>query len=304
MSIDFGDITAWSELAEIERAHYFGTSHTAVLFDAHPFETAADYWLDKVQGRDKPETQPMIRGRYLEPAIADWFASTWLDERVPIVRAKPFTRGPFVSIPDYILPDYDGLLSIKTTTRVPDAVEPYWWYQLQGEMLTCGFERGVVAWMDGRQELHVEEVEYDYDVGVELWLRATEFMSSVMQGVMSERISDSHTADSIIRQFPNPTGVMSVDDDVAEMVNEYRRLKDEEANYKAAASHLRSELFKIVQDQEAMEHDGEVIATFKAQKGRSSIDTKALSQDHPDLVKEYVRQSEPTRALRTPKARS
>jgi predicted phage-related endonuclease len=284
-----------------QRALFFGTSHTAVLFNAHPFETAADYWLDKRDGRVKQTTQPMIRGQFLEAAIADWFACTASDgPRLPIRRVNPQTRGHLVTIPDYEIADADCLVSIKSTTRTPDEPETYWLMQLQAEMLVTAHSRGIVAWMDGRQELHHVEVDGDLDLQHEIWLRSKEFMDSI-GGDMPEWVFDSHTASSIVRQFPDPEGVVEADAGILETLKEYHRLKDEAKEYDAAANELRTQLFKFVQGQEAIVYEGTPLATFKKQKGRSGIDTKALAQQYPDIAAEFTYEGEPTRALRIPK---
>ena len=288
------------------RARYFGTSHTATMFDTHPFETAAEYWLDKRDGTSKPETSAMLRGTHLEPAVFSLWSAT-SDNVGQNQRGLPMTRGPLVAIPDYVLTAGNTVLSIKTTSKQGDEIQDYWWWQVQGEMVVGDYDQALIVWLDGRLELHEQHVARDHEAGIELFNRADEFMRSLESGnietlTMPDWVKASHTASSIIRQYPSPAGSVDVDDSIRELVAEYKRLKTDGKEYEVAAKELRDQLFVIVGNNEAITFEDTPIATFKKAKGRSGFDLKAFAADHPDLAKEYTTIGEPTRALRIPKA--
>ena len=284
------------------RKPFFGTSHTAVLFNEHPFQTAAEYWLDKARGRrPDPATPAMLRGTYLEDGIVRWWAET-LDPPLDIVPTQAFTRGHLIAIPDRYVSSAGALVSVKSTRRHLDQPEPYWIYQAQAEMVASGIERMYIVWMDASQELQWDEIEFDYDLGVEIWNRSSEFMQSLADDDMPDWVAASHTADTVIRQYPAPSGVLDADVELKDLVAEYHSLKQQGREFEAAADHLRDRLFAAAKDNEVIAFDGTPIATLKAQKGRSGIDVKALLADHPELAEKYKYESPSTRALRIPKA--
>jgi len=49
--------------------------------------------------------------------------------------------------------------------------------------------------------------------------------------------------------------------------------------------------------------NGEVVVTWKEQAGRSSIDTKRLTEELPEIAAQYTRKGEPFRVMRTSRAK-
>ena len=74
---------------------------------------------------------------------------------------------------------------------------------------------------------------------------------------------------------------------------------------KAAKSELETELDELVDkvkvyfsDEEALvDIDGHVLATFKATKGRTSLDSKKLAADYPEVYSACMRTSAGSRTL-------
>jgi predicted phage-related endonuclease len=56
------------------RRPYVGASEIAALFDEHPFLTVAELATRKLVDEPDGENQAMARGRFLEDAVARWWA--------------------------------------------------------------------------------------------------------------------------------------------------------------------------------------------------------------------------------------
>jgi predicted phage-related endonuclease len=279
-----------------ERAKYFGASHTAVLFDDHPFQTAAEYWLDKRDGTSQPETQPMVRGRMLEDAIAQWYCH---DVGVKVQPGRTTTRGHLVCVPDRELHGSSGLVSIKTTLRRDEGAQKYWIWQAQAEMFITGARRNIIVWLDGNQELQTHTELADTDIGLAIWQKSAEFMASLASGQMPEWIERS--ARDITRQYRELGDATEVDSLGLQLVSDYAVMKAEAKRYEDAAQELRDQIFRLAEDAPALMWQGTVIARLELRKGASRFDTRKFTADHPDIAEQYTTTGEPTRALTIPK---
>jgi len=278
------------------RKPFFGASHTAALFNDHPFQTAADYWLDKRDGTSQPETQPMVRGRHLEAAIATWFAE---QEGKKLTESCPYARGHIIAVPDREIDAEGALVEIKTTLKYGDEVQDYWVWQCQTNMLVTGAKLTYLVHMDGNQELHVTRIEADESVFALIWERTADFMASLSTGEMPSWIE--RTAATITRQYPDPADQIEAGEGGMDVVADYYHLLSESKKYADAAQILRDQLFEIAGEHEAITDDGVVIATFKARAGQRRFDSKTFAADHPEMYEQYRKQGKPTRALEIPK---
>lgn len=283
------------------RRPFFGASHTAVLFNDHPFQTAAEYWLDKRDGTSQPETQAMVRGRMLEDAIANW----WANEQYPepsLQLCNPVTRGHLICIPDReITPGYD-ILSIKTTTKRDELPSKYWIWQAHAEMLITGARNVQIVWLDGRMELGSDTLSYDADIGMEIWTRSAEFMASIDTGVMPDWVAASRSPADIARQYDElDNDTLEADRDLEALLGDYATMKAEADKYIEAVDELRRQILRIVEAHGKVMAHGEVIATVPRINGRKGIDTKALAAAHPDIAAEFTIEGAPHRQIRLSK---
>ena len=281
------------------RSQRFGTSHTAVLFDEHPFQTAAQYWLDKRDGTRQPETPAMVRGTYLEPSILNWYNQTQ-DKHQFSMCTVAYLNDYIVSVPDGMNEQGNVLLSIKTTARRTDDPEPYWIWQAQAEMMMTGAERTVFAWLDGNMELKTAEIEADEALFFSITTATREFVEALKRKEMPA--SYERRADDITRQYHETTPVpCEGGTEALELVEEYSLCKARAKQYKDEADDLRDKLFNIAQDHEAIACDGDLVAHLKQRAGSQRFDSKEFDLAYPGLRDQYITRSAPTRVLTIPK---
>lgn len=282
------------------RSQRFGTSHTAVLFDEHPFQTAAQYWLDKRDGTRQPETAAMVRGTYLEPSILNWYNET--QNKYQFLKCElAYLNDYIVSVPDGITERGTVLLSIKTTARRADEPEPYWIWQAQAEMMMTGAELTVFAWLDGNMELKTAEIEADEALFFSITTQTREFIEALKRKEMPA--SYERRADDVTRQYKETTPVPCEGGEVAlELVEEYSLAKARAKQFKEDADYLRDKLFNIAQDHEAITCDGDLVAHLKQRAGSQRFDSKEFDLAYPGLRDQYITRSAPTRVLTIPKS--
>lgn len=281
------------------RPSLFGTSHTAVLYAEHPFQTYADYWLDKRNGTRQPETDAMRRGKYLEASILEWFGETHNISHQP---AQIYVRGHIVSIPDAccVQDNLPQLISIKTTARRTNKPEPYWIWQAQAEMMVTTAHGCWIVWLDGSMKLQSEYIAADPELYEDIWSKSLEFMESLQADEMPEWVA--RTADDIIRQHPNPIDeAVDGGEEAYWLVRNYWHAKHEADKYNKAAAELRDQLFALMKDHQHLADDtGNIVASTKARSGSKRFDSPKFKEQHPALYDEYLIQGAASRSLTIP----
>jgi hypothetical protein len=277
------------------RRPYFGTSAAACLFGAHPFMSAADYWLEKVVGVHQEVTEAMDRGHTYEPFVAGWFGQE-MGWHV-IKNELMYARGHLAATPDYW---HNGeLVEIKTTSKVTDEPETYWLWQVQGQMLCTGAQTAHIAWVDGTLGLHHVTVPADPDMQQKIWSASEAFMEGVQQELMPDWVETE--ARHIIEMYPDPVDSIDAGDDGMNLVADYWGYKSLEKEYGDKAAAARDVLFALVRNHEALTHEGAEIATFRPRKLAATFNKARFKADHPGLYEEYMGEPTTTRALNIPK---
>jgi len=291
-----------------ERRPYFGASVAATLFNEHPFTTAADVWIEKVTGNNvTEETDDMVRGQELEPALASWFQRN--EGKALIKNDDVYVKGIVAATPDYMmegppsLDDDSRLLTVPVeikTTAMQHVDEPrrYWVMQLQAQMYATGAQKGYIVWMDGNLHLDWTEVDRD-DEWIEMFVeRAEQFMDSVSKEIMPDWVE--REARHVIAQFPDPHDAVEVGEHGYELVYQYWEHKSAISYHEKEAATLRDQLFNLAENHDELTTDGNTIATLRPRKMPARFDTKRFAKDHPNLALEYMGEPMTTRVLNIP----
>lgn len=114
-----------------------GGSDIAAILGEDRFRTPLDIWLAKVEGYQQPMNDDMLRGQFLEPGIADWYAAK-MEAAVAEVGHRVHSERPLVMCtPDRIARSVDGtmrLVSIKAPRRGGDD-----WGETGGSRVPIGY---------------------------------------------------------------------------------------------------------------------------------------------------------------------
>lgn len=290
------------------RKNGIGSSEVATILGVNKWETPYQLWLRKT-GKDAPkeETFAMRAGHYLEDAVAHfWHDATGYD----IIKASApdwliaSNDNPFMQVsPDrtYWLSGSrkncdKGILECKTTqmTIDPDNVPLHWYVQLQYQLGVAELKRGSLAWLCSGRSFDYKE--YDFNADFFSWLKeeVTRYWTDNIQGGKEPELT---TVEDVITKYNAHTDgkVVEVGEDIYTAYNDLKDLREEIAKLDERKADLESKLKLAFGDAEAISHNGDTLATWKASKPSKKFDEKAFKADHPELITPYIREKQGSR---------
>lgn len=278
------DRTAWLQV----RHGYANASDAAVYMGCHPFKTLADLVVEKLS--DEPEnktSRAMERGNRLEAVIAEW----WSDDHGIEIHEPDvmYVNGRLLANPDRLIAGAPReALEVKSTALRVSGVEEYWWWQAQAQMHCGGWERIHFAVLDASMDLSSYVVERD-DAAIERLVAQVEQVWSFLDlGMVPEGVELGAEHVARMHPIPTPGSAVEVEGKAIELVHEWVAAKAALGEAEKTEKACRDAVCRMLGDAEAATVDGRTLLTWKAQ-ARSSVDTKSLLADHPELVGQYER---------------
>lgn len=309
---------AWLEW----RGHGVGASDVAGIVGLSPWQSPWSIWAEKVglsAGQD--ETRAMRFGKIMEPVLRDMFKQetglyvrgeqTWCQHPDdPWMRCTvdgfvydgqdPDEDNRFLIHVNAATADFAlGVYEAKTTSEAPwDEVPVHYQCQASWAMAitglpTCWF--GVLHMAFGRPDFRVYQFDREGDDIARLVERCRTFwFDNVVAGIAPPADGHKATADAL-------AGAWEVDDELFTLagaheqavVSALHEMKADAKRIEAEIAQLENELKDCLGASHALitsEVDGKgrpvVLATWKAQD-RTTVDTKALRADLPDIAAKY-----------------
>ena len=284
----------------------FGASDVPALMGASPYKSRGELFADKVnEPVPSEETAAFRRGNLLERPL--------LEEASRILGTNIFT-------PDVIY--RDGRLSIsldgvdneqqpsviveaKTSTRysiyTSDDLPEEWCWQGYAQMAVLQVPVWFVV-LDRDQRISVVELPDNPAAIDALQIETAVFGGWVDGDPMDEDINTFSAADiaRIWKVTPTTVELPASAVDWALQLEEARALAKQAADLESKA---KDALGQMLLGNEIGTVDGVPLVTWKQQAGKSSLDTKQLKADHPELVSQYEKQGAPFRVMRVTKGK-
>lgn len=286
-----------------------GGSDAAAICGLSKWKSPFAVWVDKVS------TEP--------PADTAGEAARWGTILEPIVRDEVATRTQLGIVPDpwlyahaehdFMRANIDGLVdgepvgiyegktgSVYTADgwdndQIPTAYQ----IQIQHYLAVTGLEWALCGVLIGGQRLEIREVGRDDELIGSLITIEADFWGHVTDGTPPPLDGTDATTDLLGRLYePVPGKTLVVDlARATELIAARQAAADDEKAAKAEKDRCSNELRALLGDAtEAVTETGDVLYTWRPQE-RTTIDTKRLKTDHPDLATDYSRTTE-TRTLR------
>jgi putative phage-type endonuclease len=298
------------------RENRIGGSSIATLLGLNKkYETPYQLW-EKMTGKVPPfgGNKNTDRGNMLEPVIAEWISKELdleIDPRSTGYYVYQHNEHPFIiGSPDREMYKFANpktnaafqkvLVEIKSTRMsiTPDTVPDSWVVQVNHYMGLSGIHDGVIAWISGNLEFQYIEVRFDqelFDVGINA---ACDFM---MEHVYANIAPDAENGSDSDRAYPAHTNgkIIEATESVLEAVKEIILLKEMVKNQEINLKEKEDRIKILMGDAEAITYMGEKVVTYKYQKGRIMFDSKSFKEAHPDIYKQYEKDSAGYRVLRT-----
>ncbi len=281
----------------------FGASDIPALMNASPYKTRGELFADKLsEPVEQAESAIFRRGNLLEK---------------PLLEAAGDQLGYTFLTPDLIY--RDGRLSVsldgvdnenapsvvveaKTSTRysIHDSsdlpAEWLWQGWAQQAVLQCPVWFSVLD-----RDLRISVVELPDNAAAidSLRLEAEVFGEWVDTNSAPLDEINNFSADDIARIFQVAPTTIDLPNGAGEWVlqlEEARALAKQAAEQEAKA---KDELARMLLGNEIGLLHGQRVVSWTQQAGKTSLDTKALREAHPELVKQYEKQGNPYRVMRT-----
>lgn len=281
----------------------FGASDIPALMNASPYKTRAELFADKL---NEPQVQPdsaiFRRGNLLEK---------------PLLEAASDELGFKFFTPETIY--RDGRLSIsldgvdntidpavvveaKTTTRysIYDSndlpIEWLWQGWAQQAVMKCPVWFSV---LDRDLKMSVVELPENKVAIDSLRLEAEVFGSWVDNNTPPLDEINNFSADDIARIWKATPTIIELDAIGAQLVIDLELARTASKQASDMESRIKDALAQLLLGNEIGMFHGQKIVSWTQQAGKLSLDTVSLRNDQPKLVKQYEKQGNPYRVMRT-----
>lgn len=283
-----------------------GGSEAPALMDASPFMTRSDlYHAKRTRPKISETTAAMHTGNVLEPALVNE-----LGRRLGVPLITPnlmYRRDRFTVTLDAVQLDEDGQAQIvgevKTTRRhrisdITDVPTDYFW-QCWAQMLVTDAPVHLIV-LDRDMSISTHEIPRNEQALDVLRIESEKFAKAVdteSEGELAyciDRMSAEQIAD-IVKPIDREVELTAEQYQWVRELADARDLKRQaETIEKAAKDHIA----RFLLDATIANYESRKVLSWKQQDGRESVDLAALKREHPDLVKAFTRQGEPSRVMR------
>lgn len=304
------DREAWLKL----RNSGLGGSDAAVILGENPWKSRLALWAEKtgqLQPEDLSKNMRVYWGQKNEANIADWFE----EETGKQVRRRGMMRScqyPWMlaSVDREVIGEKAGL-EIKTAgvdqarqwgvndQGVLDEIPDMYYLQIQWYLAVTGWEYWYVAVLIGGNEALWGRVERNEEQIAELVKAGEQFWKQV-QDLIPPLPDGSESAKKALDKLYPGGRQEALQLQGPELIIAYERMKHFEAaekEAKTAKEQYKQQIEKAMGNYEVA-YIGEDKVTWKTQAGRTTIDSKGLKKDHPDIYEKYKKVGNPIRVFK------
>jgi predicted phage-related endonuclease len=281
----------------------FGASDIPALMNASPYKSRAELFADKLnEPVEQAESAIFRRGNLLEK---------------PLLEAASDQLGRAFFTPETIYRDgrlsvsLDGVdntiepeivIEAKTTTRYSiydqNDLPTEWCWQgwAQQAVLDCPVWFSV---LDRDLKISVVELPRN-EVAIDaLRLEAEVFGDWVDNNTPPLDEINNFSAEDIARIWRATPTMVELDAIAAQLVIDLEKARATSKEASEAEARIKDALAQLMLGHEFGMFNGQKIVSWQQQAGKASLDTARLRADHPELVKQYEKQGNPYRVMRT-----
>ena len=288
-----------------DRSKFLGASDIPAVLGLSPFKSALDVFLEKtgrlVQG---PPSIPMRAGNYLEPLVLSLFT-----ERTGIaikgyqanltLPAHPFLAATVDSLAE----DDSAVVEAKTTgsgegwgEEETDQVPEHILVQCVQQMAVADLPMVWIPVLIGRTDFRIYRIERDRELEKIVIERGVKFWT---ENVLADVAPDPRTLEDLKLLFPvSREKEIPADDKILVSVGKLQAISRQIEDLEKMEKVLKFEIQSYMGDADTLlaGMGGKKIATWKTQE-RTTIDTKALKESHPQIA-ELVSKTTASRVFR------
>jgi len=280
------------------RRHGIGGSDAAAILGVSPWQSRYSLYLDKTSAEpvQKAETEAMRFGNIMEPVIAELFGE---QTKMNVSKDTNLYRHPehkfMLANLDGVVSttggDADALLEVKTSRYEWNRVPDYYISQVQHYMAVTNMPVTYVAALFRGEKFTYYEIPRD-DAYIERLVNLEgEFWESVQKQLQPDIDGSEATYNAVRKQYEAEAGLgVELSADVAQLIEERAQAKALLETYEAQVREAESKIMTALGQAEFGTIAGKSVVTWKAQS-RSSIDSKALKETHPEIAEQFTKSS-------------
>ncbi len=281
----------------------FGASDIPALMNASPYKTRAELFADKLnEPQEQADSAIFRRGNLLEKPLLE-AASEFLNYE--IFTPESIYRDGRLSVSldgvdNSIQPEL--IVEAKTTTRysIYDQndlpVEWCWQGWAQQAVLECPVWFSV---LDRDLKISVVELPKNEAAIDALRLEAEIFGDWVDNNTPPLDEINNFSADDIARIWKATPTMVELDATAAQLVIDLEKARATSKEASDAEARIKDALAQVLLNHEIGVFHGQKILSWQQQAGKTVLDTARLRADHPELVKQYEKQGNSYRVMRT-----
>lgn len=301
------DSPAW----EAARLHSLGASEVPAVLGVSPYATRLDVYRAKFGDPRPLDPELAFIGHAEELTVGRWLRK--FHPELGVIRRGYMARSTIVP---WLHASFDRFVlrrgawtpvQIKTAHQfagddwvdgVPLAVQ----VQVQTELLVHGGDLGwVVAFVGGRR-FHLHPVERDQAFIDEVLIPDTE--AFWRDHVQAQVPPDPSSTAEAARHWRGEGGIIEADEELVALWEQLGFAQNVKSAAEAEVDRLKLALqLRMRESTELVDDAGRTLVTWRAKRGATRVDLDRLRADHPDLIADYLVQSEGSRTFLRKKIR-
>ena len=265
-----------------------GSSEVSIVMGVNDYETITDLAVRKLLPPVVTDTnEAMTRGNVLEPALIQHARN---ELQMPLITPDVmYLNGRIVATLDArgLNNASHVVVEAKTNNRwaLGQDMPTAWWWQAQAQMHCTGTEQVTFVILDKHMRLGLQDVMRSEE-GIAQMVTSVELFC---EAIDAEQLPDDTqlTAPQVSALFAQPQGVVEIDANAFQLIEEWSAVKDALKNYEEQERTLKDKLANMLRGAEYGTINNQKVLSYKAQSTKR-LDTKALAEAHPDIATAYT----------------
>jgi putative phage-type endonuclease len=291
------------------RAKSLGGSDIGAILGFNRYRSAVDVWLEKT-GRivNEADSLPIRFGSFAEEFVASEYSLSTGHSLVshPTALIHPQYEYIHGHIDRFVCDHpsiYDAsgsmvakrVLECKTANPFAkqewgelgsDQVPMAYLAQCVWYLAITGLEQADLAVLMGNTDFRIYEVHRDLELEQMVLERAQSFWKDhVLTDIPPSATSESDY--KILFSKSSLSKSIEAPSQTCELIKKLKSINEQVEHYEGEISQIKQSIMGQMQDAEVLTYQGQILATWKAPKPSFRLDTKKLTEQHPDLVHQY-----------------
>ena len=290
------------------RAKSLGGSDVGAVLGLSKYRSAVDVWMEKTgRSTSSADSLPLRFGSFAESFVAsEYTLATGLNlvhhESAFIHPEHSYMHG---HVDRFICPSptlfndeghllADRILECKTANPFTthewgdvgtDQVPLSYLVQCAWYLAITGLDRADLAVLFGNADFRIYEIHQDDELEDMIISRAKSFWE---QHVLANVAPPAQRESDYKNLFPrSEVKAVEAPKETCELIKKLKSINEQIESYEQEVSAIKQNIMAQMQEAEVLTYQGQVLATWKAPKPSTRLDTKKLSQEHPELINNY-----------------